>query len=138
MMKKEINRNLPFEGNSMEDYLGFVFLPTDEDGTIHAEMTVDHRTCQPFGMVNGGASVALAETLAGHGSMELCEEDEVACGMQVSANHLAPAKVGTKICAIGKLIHRGRTTHLWDITLQTPEGRLISSIRVVNYIVKKS
>ena len=137
-MKKENAYNLPYEGNSMEDYLGFVFLPTDEDGTIHAEMMVDHRTCQPFGVVNGGASMALAETLAGHGSMELCAEDEVACGMQISGNHVAPAKVGTKICAEGKLVHKGRTTHLWDITLTTPQGTLISTVRVVNYIMKKS
>ena len=137
-MNKKTNRPMPYKGNSMEDYLGFVFLPTDEDGTIHAEMEVDHRTCQPFGVVNGGASVALAETLAGHGSMDLCAEDEVACGIQVSANHLAPAPVGSKLCASGKLVHKGRTTHLWDVTLKTAEGKLISTVRVVNYIVKKS
>ena len=128
---------LPCLGNSLEDNLGIVFLPTDKDGTTHAEMPVDHRTCQPYGTLHGGASLALAESLAGHGSLEICNEHEIAFGMQVSGNHIRPVKIGNKILASGKLTHKGSNTHIWDITLTTTEGKLVASIRVVNYIKSK-
>lgn len=57
--------------------------------------------------------------------------------MQVNGNHIAPVKVGNKVHASGKLVHKGSTTHIWDITVQTPEGKLVASIRVVNYIIRK-
>lgn len=125
---------LPHLGNSMEDTLGIVFLPAEEDGTVHAEMPVDHRTCQPYGTLHGGASLALAESLAGHASLEICAENEIAFGMQVSGNHIRPVKVGNKVHASGKLTHRGSNTHIWDITISTETGKLVASIRVVNYI----
>ena len=78
----------PDYSNSMAEHLGIRFLPSTEDA-VHAEMPVDHRTSQPFGMLNGGASLALAEIVAGHGSTSLCREDEYACGVQVSGNHLS-------------------------------------------------
>ena len=138
-MRKDIGRDIPFEGNSMEDYLGMVFLPSEKEGTvIHAEMPVDHRTCQPFGVINGGASLALAETLAGHGSWELCREGEIPCGMQVTGNHVAPIRVGKKVHAAGRLIHRGTTTHIWDVDVTDADtDKLISSVRVVNYIIRE-
>ena len=61
----------PDYSNSMAEHLGIRFLPSTEDA-VHAEMPVDHRTSQPFGMLNGGASLALAEIVAGHGSTSLC------------------------------------------------------------------
>lgn len=134
---KEKNEHLTHLGKSLEDHLGIVFLPMDGDGTIHAEMPVDHRTCQPYGTLHGGSSLALAESLAGHGSLKICAPDEVAFGMQVSGNHIAPVRVGGKVKACGKLMHKGSQTHIWDITITTTEGRLVSSIRVVNYIKKR-
>lgn len=134
---KENIADLPYLGNSLEDQLGIVFLPTDEDGTIYAEMPVDNRTCQPYGTLHGGASLALAESLAGHGSLEICDENEIAFGMQVSGNHISPVKVGGKVTASGKLMHKGGQTHIWDITLKSETGRLVASIRVVNYIKRK-
>ena len=55
---KETATERAYLGNSMENHLGIVFLPTDEDGTTHAEMPVDHRTCQPYGTLHGGASLS--------------------------------------------------------------------------------
>ncbi|MBO5741091.1 MAG: haloacid dehalogenase, partial [Bacteroidaceae bacterium] len=52
-------------------------------------------------------------------------------------NHIAPVKVGNKVHASGRLVHEGSTTHSWDITITTPEGKLVASIRVVNYIIRK-
>ena len=134
---KETASERAYLGNSMEDNLGIVFLPTDVDGTIHAEMPVDHRTCQPYGTLHGGASLALAESLAGHGSWEHCSQAEIPFGMQVSGNHIAPVKVGNKVHASGRLVHKGSNTHIWDITVTTLQGKLVASIRVVNYIVRK-
>ncbi len=134
---KEKAKELPSIGNSLENQLGMVFLPTDTDGTIHAEMPVDHRTCQPYGTLHGGASLALAESLAGYGSLELCGPNEIPMGMQVNGNHISPVMVGTTVHASGKLVHKGSTTHIWDITLTKPDGKLVASIRVTNYIIRK-
>ncbi|MCD8310379.1 MAG: hotdog fold thioesterase [Prevotellaceae bacterium] len=106
---------------SMTEHLGIVFLP-DEGDMVRAEMPVDHRTSQPFGMLNGGASLALAETLAGYGSLRRCREGEHACGMQVSGNHLSPVPVGGKVIARGKLVHEGKSTHVWDVEISRPKG----------------
>ena len=139
----------PDYSNSMAEHLGIRFLPSTED-TVHAEMPVDHRTSQPFGMLNGGASLALAEIVAGHGSMSLCREDEYACGVQVSGNHLSAVPVGGKVFATGKLIHRGRSSHIWNIdisqvndvymyidkTQETEET--IKEIKLENFVVNKT
>lgn len=89
-------------------------------------------------MLNGGASLALAEIVAGHGSMSLCREGEYACGVQVSGNHLSAVPVGGKVFATGKLIHRGRSSHIWNIDITTPQGELVSTVRVVNFILKRN
>ena len=125
----------PDYSNSMAGHLGILFLPAADD-TVRADMPVDHRTSQPFGMLNGGASLALAEIVAGHGSMSLCREGEYACGMQVSGNHISAVPVGGKVIAIGKLIHRGNSSHIWNVDISTPEGRLVSTVRIVNFIFK--
>lgn len=127
----------PDYSNSMAEHLGIRFLPSTEDA-VHAEMPVDHRTSQPFGMLNGGASLALAEIVAGHGSMSLCREGEYACGVQVSGNHLSAVPIGGKVFATGKLIHRGRSSHIWNIDITTPQGELVSTVRVVNFILKRN
>lgn len=126
----------PDYSTSMAGHLGIRFLPSDDED-IHAEMPVDHRTSQPFGMLNGGASLALAEIVAGHGSMSLCREGEYACGVQVSANHVSAVPAGGKVTACGHLIHRGGSSHVWNVDITTPEGSLVSTVRVVNFILKK-
>ena len=136
-MMKETATERAYLGNSMENHLGIVFLPTDEDGTTHAEMPVDNRTCQPYGTLHGGASLALAESLAGYGSWAYCAPNEIPVGVQVTGNHISPVKVGNKVHASGRLVHKGSTTHIWDITIQTMTGKLVASVRVVNYIIRK-
>lgn len=121
------------EEGSMIEHLGIVLM-APEGETVRAEMPVDHRTCQPFGMLSGGAVLALAEMLAGYGSVQLCGEGQQPCGLQVSANHVSSVKTGGKVLATGKLIHKGRSTHVWNVDVTTPEGRLVSTVRVVNFI----
>jgi len=69
--------------------------------------------------------------------MSLCREGEYACGIQVSGNHISSVPVGGKVIANGQLIHRGNSSHIWNIDITTPEGKLVSTIRVVNFILKK-
>jgi len=129
------NKKFPYYNNSMTEHLGIKFLSC-ENNVIIAEMPVDHRTCQPYGILNGGASLALAEITAGYGSMAICGDDRFPAGMQVSANHISSVKVGHSVLATGKLIHKGVTTHVWNVDVTTPGGRLVSSVRVVNFIKK--
>ena len=136
-MEKEKDHIYPSDyADSMIGHLGITFLQNDKEQVL-AEMPVDHRTCQPFGLLNGGASLALAENVAGYGSMRLCEADEFPCGMQVSGNHVSTVPVGGKVVACGTLLHQGRSTHIWNIDITTPEGILVSTVRVVNFIVKR-
>lgn len=127
---------VPDLSHSMGEHLGIKFITVNE-GFVKATMPVDERTCQPFGVLNGGASLALAEIVAGHGSVPLCSEQEMPCGIQVSASHLRMVPVGTYVEATGRLIHRGRTSHLWNVDITTPDGKLVSTARIVNQIVKK-
>lgn len=104
---------------------------------VEATMPVDERTRQPFGILHGGATLALGETVAGLGSMILCSSDEIVVGMQVSGNHISSAHEGDTVRAVGTIIHKGRSSHIWNVDVFTSTGKLVSSIRVVNSILKK-
>lgn len=132
----ETTYKLPDLSDSMGVHLGIKF-QTVQEGYVKATMPVDARTCQPFGILNGGASLALAEIVAGHGSVPLCSPDQMPCGIQVSANHVRMVRTGSYVEATGRLIHRGRTSHIWNVDITDPEGRLVSTARIVNQIVKK-
>ena len=116
--------------------LGIQFTYASKD-RIEATMPVDERTRQPFGILHGGATLALAETIAGLGSMMLCKPDENMVGMQVSGNHVSSAHEGDTVRAIGTIIHKGRSSHVWNVDVLTSTDKLVSSIRVVNSILKK-
>ncbi len=126
----------PDLSRSMGEHLGIHFTEMKE-GYVKATMPVNEHTCQPFGILNGGASLALAEIVAGHGSIPLCSEGQMPCGIQVSANHVSMVPFGSWVEATGTLIHRGRTTHIWNIDITSPEGKLVSTARIINQIVKK-
>ncbi len=116
--------------------LGIQYTYADET-RIEATMPVDHRTRQPFGMLHGGATLALAETIAGLGSTILCQPDEIAVGMQVSGNHISSAQEGDTVRAVGTIMHKGRSSHVWNVDVFTSTGKLVSSVRVVNSVMKK-
>lgn len=116
--------------------LGIQYTYASED-RIEATMPVDHRTRQPFGILHGGATLALAETVAGLGSMVICQPDEIVVGMQVSGNHISSAHEGDTVRAIGTIVHKGRSSHVWNVDVFTSTNKLVSSIRVVNSVIKK-
>lgn len=107
------------------------------DERVEATMPVDYRTRQPFGILHGGATLALAETVAGLGSMIICESDEIVVGMQVSGNHISSAHEGDTVRTVATIVHKGRSSHVWNVDVFTSTNKLVSSIRVVNSVIKK-
>lgn len=116
--------------------LGIQYTYVSQD-RVEATMPVDHRTRQPFGILHGGATLALAETVAGLGSMVLCQPDEFVVGMQVSGNHISSAHEGDTVRAVATIVHQGRSSHVWNVDVFTSTNKLVSSVRVVNSVMKK-
>ena len=123
------------ESSNLMETLGIEFKSVSR-GRVEAVMPVDKRVCQPFGLLHGGATIALAESVAGEGSLFLCKEHEIPVGTQVSCNHLSVAKEGEVVNAIATLLHYGAITHVWNVDINNSEGKLISSVRVSNLILK--
>lgn len=99
-----------------------------------ARMHVDERNRQPFGFLSGGASLALAENVAGVGSSALCPG--CACvGIEVSGSHVKAVSEGDTVTACAHLLNRGKTLHVWQVDIRDTAGELISSVRVTNYII---
>ncbi len=122
--------------HALMGHLGIQYTHASAD-RVEATMPVDERTRQPFGLLHGGATLALAETVAGFGSMLLCQPGEVAVGMQVSANHISSDYEGDTVRAVGTIVHRGRSSHVWNVDVFTSTGKLVSTVRVVNSVLKK-
>lgn len=116
--------------------LGIQYTYADQN-RVEATMPVDQRTRQPFGILHGGATLALAETVAGLGSMILCQPDEMVVGMQVSGNHISSALEGDTVRAVGTIVHKGRSSHVWNVDVFTSTNKLVSTVRVVNSVMKK-
>ena len=115
--------------------LGMEFISTPEDDTCMARMRVDERNRQPFGFLSGGASLALAENVAGVGSSSLCPG--CACvGIEVSGSHVKAVIEGDTVTAYAKLMSKGSTLHVWNVEIRDTAGDIISCVRVTNYILK--
>jgi uncharacterized protein (TIGR00369 family) len=112
------------------------FISTPEDDTCMARMKVDERNRQPFGFLSGGASLALAENVAGVASSALCPH--CACvGIEVSGSHVKAVAEGDTVTAYARLLHSGRTLHVWNVDIKDTSGELISNVRVTNYIIRQ-
>ncbi|RLJ86257.1 uncharacterized protein (TIGR00369 family) [Planococcus citreus] len=104
---------------------------------IVATMPVHAATHQPFGLLHGGASVVLAETVASFGTWHaIDQQNEIAVGLEINANHIRGKKDGV-VTAIGTPLHKGRTTMIWDIKILDEEERLICVSRCTVAIVQK-
>ncbi len=114
--------------------LGMEFICTPEPDTLQAKMLVCEKNKQPFGVLAGGASLSLAENLAGVGSMAACPGD-IAMGINVNGSHVKAAFVGDVVTAYGKLLHKGSTLHVWHVDVKNQNDELISTIQVTNYLV---
>jgi 1,4-dihydroxy-2-naphthoyl-CoA hydrolase len=119
--------------NTLSAQLGIRFTRV-EPGLVEATMPVDHRTHQPFGMLHGGASVALAETVGSVGSNMLAGEGRAAVGLEINANHVKSIRTGEVLCT-ARIVHQGKQTHIWDIRITGPEGQLICISRFTAAII---
>ncbi len=122
--------------NTMVGAMGVRFLPSDDEYAL-AEMPINDSTRQYFGILHGGASLALAETIAGAGSLHLINYDmsKKVCGVQVSGNHIAMSATEGKVFAKGTVIHCGRSSHIWNVDIVGEDGKLLSTERVENRIL---
>ncbi|MNQ85981.1 Esterase YdiI [compost metagenome] len=94
-----------------------------DDESLTASMVVDPRTHQPYGLLHGGASVVLAETLGSTASYLCIDTERFYCvGLEVNANHLRGLRSG-RVTAVARPVHLGRTTHVWDIRLAGEDGK---------------
>ncbi|MDO5017058.1 MAG: Cof-type HAD-IIB family hydrolase [Porphyromonas sp.] len=128
--------NQMIEGHTLMSTLGIKCIKLEE-GYVECTMPVDNRTQQPMGILHGGASLALAETVAGYGSIVLLKENEIQVGMQVSGNHVSSAHSGDTVRAVGTIVHKGRSTHVWNVDVLSERGKLICTVRVINSILNK-
>ena len=116
--------------------LGIQFTEIGPD-FLRATMPVDHRTVQPAGLLHGGASVLLAETLGSVASL-YCREDESALpvGVEVNANHIKPARNGYVIGTV-QPVHIGRSIHVWEIKIANQNGQLCCVSRLTVTMVRQ-
>ena len=106
-----------------------------DDDSLTASMVVDRRTHQPMGLLHGGASVALAETVGSVASMLCVDRARYYCvGQEINANHLRSVRSG-RVTAVARPLHLGRSSHVWDIRLSDEEGRLTCVSRLTVAVV---
>ena len=135
-MNVEDIKRIIYEKPNLSTALGMEFLSTPEDDTCMARMRVDERNRQPFGFLSGGASLALAENVAGVGSSALCPG--CACvGIEVSGSHVQAVAEGDTVTAVARLQHKGNTLHVWNVEIRNSAEELISTVRVTNYVIKQ-
>ena len=134
-MNVEKQKEILLKDDGLSNTLGMEFISTPEPDTCMARMKVDERNRQPFGFLSGGASLALAENLAGVGSLALCP-GKICVGINVSGNHVRAVLEGDTVTAYGKLQFKGNTLHEWQIDIKNSEGNLISTVHVTNYFMR--
>ena len=114
--------------NTAVEHLGIEFLEVGDD-FIRARVPVDTRTRQPYGLLHGGVSVVLAETLGSCGAAFAAPEGQRAVGLDINANHLRATTSGW-VTGTARPVHVGRTTQVWQIDLQDDQGRLTCVSRI--------
>ncbi|MEH3046553.1 hotdog fold thioesterase [Sphingomonas adhaesiva] len=119
---------------SMAGFLGIEFVAAGDDW-VTARMPVNERTKQPYGRLHGGASVALAETVASvAAAMTVDPAVSAAVGMEINANHIRPAGDGF-VYATARSEARGRTSQVWSIRIEDEEGRLVCLARMTAAVI---
>lgn len=121
---------------TMVEHIGITITEVGDD-FLKGTMPVDHRTVQPMGILHGGASVALAETLGSIASCLVIDNDKKYCvGLDINANHIRAAKKGLVI-GIAKPLHLGYSTQVWSIEITDEENRLVCISRLTMAVLEK-
>lgn len=123
-----------WSANTMMETLGIRITAVGDDW-LQGTMPVDQRTHQPYGLLHGGASVALAETLGSTAAMlTLDPAQEVAVGLDINANHVRGARSGT-VTGTARMLHIGRTTQVWEIRIENEAGELVCISRITMAVI---
>jgi 1,4-dihydroxy-2-naphthoyl-CoA hydrolase len=123
-----------WSANTMMETLGIRITEIGDDW-LRGTMPVDHRTHQPYGLLHGGASVVLAETLGSTAAMlTLDPAQEVAVGLDINANHIRGARSGI-VVGTARVVHIGRTTQVWEIRIETETGELVCISRITMAVI---
>lgn len=121
---------------TMVNHLGIEFTEIGDD-YLKGRMPVDHRTIQPYGIMHGGASCVLAETLGSVAGSHCVDFSKQLCvGLSINTNHLRMAKEGY-VYGTARPIHLGRTTQVWEIDIENEQGQLISINRLTLAVVDR-
>jgi uncharacterized protein (TIGR00369 family) len=120
---------------TLMETLAIRYIEVDPDqGLLRASMPVNPRVHQPMGLLHGGATAALAESLGSAASMMFVDPQKVAVlGIQLSCNHLRSISEGL-VFGTARILHKGRTTHLWEIEVRDESGQLISHCKLTNML----
>lgn len=124
------------KSDGLSNTLGMEFISTPDPDTCQARMKVDERNRQIFGFLSGGASLALAENLAGVGSLALCPNN-ICVGINISGSHVKAVLDGDTVTATAHILHKGKTLHQWHVDIRNGAGDLISSVEVTNFVMNK-
>ena len=125
-----------FSQNTLVEHLGIEFVEIGTD-FISAKMPVDHRTHQPLGLLHGGASVVLAETLGSVGATLMVDPKEQYCvGLEINANHIKSVREG-HVLGVAKPVHIGKRTHIWEIRITSDAGALVCISRITMAVIDK-
>jgi 1,4-dihydroxy-2-naphthoyl-CoA hydrolase len=127
---KEIINSQP----NLSTTLGMEFISTPDDDMCMATMKVNECNRQPFGFLSGGASLALAENVAGVGSTAI-SSGKICVGISVSGSHIKAVAEGDTVTALAHLVQKGRKIHVWSVDITDSTGDLISTVHVTNYII---
>jgi 1,4-dihydroxy-2-naphthoyl-CoA hydrolase len=123
--------------DTMAEHLGIEWIEPGDD-FLSARMPVDNRTKQPYGLLHGGASVALAETLGSVAAAMVIDNNKFYCvGLEINANHVRSARDGF-VTGIAKPIHIGASTHVWDIKIYDDKQKLVCVSRITVAILKNN
>ena len=130
---KLLDRFIP---NTLMETLNIKYTDVGEDFLV-ATMPVNPSVHQPMGLLHGGASVALAESVGSTASHLFVDNDKYEVrGIEISANHIRSKKEGL-ITATARILHKGRKTHLWEIRIEDEDNRLISLCKLTNIVLEK-
>lgn len=120
--------------HTVNGLLGIRIVEVGED-FLRAEMPVDERHVQPFGILHGGVSVVLAETVGSMASVHCCDEGFGAVGLEINASHLLPVPKGDKVTAECRPVRIGRNVHVWNIELRRGDGRVSCFCRLTTSVI---
>jgi 1,4-dihydroxy-2-naphthoyl-CoA hydrolase len=130
----DLDRLNGWSRGTMMETLDIRFIASGDDW-LRGTMPVDHRTQQPFGLLHGGASVVLAETLGSSAALlTLDVEKQVAVGLDINANHIRGVRGGL-VTGTARAAHLGRTTQVWEIRIEDEDGKLVCLSRLTMAVV---